>query len=78
MDKMASCRNCGRIIQNSYSYCPYCGVERVSADIVIHEVASRLKQVEDQAIAFRLDKCDEKLDTIARELDDLIARIAKK
>ena len=63
---MIICSGCGKLIDNHFFYCPWCGVSRLEKDT---------KEAEDLRIEqyslFQKEKREQQVMNMARELDDL-------
>ena len=74
MDSIVVCNGCGRILETSFLYCPWCGLERdtYDEDEVIEDSFSRLELVAERGQAKKVKILKERLDSLQSELEQLV------
>lgn len=79
MNKIHICRGCGRTVDSSFLYCPWCGFSRLAAnnadgkeDDVLDGVFKQLEFVQHKNCENRLARMYEQLDELEKELDTIV------
>ena len=78
MNKIHICRGCGRTVDSSFLYCPWCGFSRLTANEaekegdVLNGVFKQLEFVQQKNCENRLARMYEQLDELERELDTIV------
>ncbi len=72
------CGGCGRSIEKSFIYCPWCGVSKISNNSIISEterlehIFNRLEEMQINNRFARIEKMEDKLEQLEKELDALV------
>lgn len=78
---MCICGNCGRTIQSQFFYCPWCGESRTKqqTEEADERLSKRICEIRDRKRYDQLEKMEEQLDNLERELSVLVlsAEMAK-
>ena len=76
MDLVAVCRGCGRLLEEDFLYCPWCGLERASANSeeIMDDVFERLEVVANAGHEKRVKNLKNRLYSLECELDSLVKR----
>ncbi|MCR4627307.1 MAG: zinc ribbon domain-containing protein [Treponema sp.] len=83
MNKIHICRGCGRTVDSSFLYCPWCGFSRINREGAGTENACReddnfdgvfkqLEFVQQKNCENRLARMFEQLDELEKELDTIV------
>ncbi len=74
MDSVVVCNGCGRTLETSFLYCPWCGLERVvcDEDEMLDDTFSRLEDVAERGNEKKVQVLKEKLDSLQSELEELV------
>lgn len=71
MTAVCVCGGCGRTIEKDYVFCPWCGRSRVTNEDCEEAVESAFERIEEQQYEkyfSRLEKMEEKLNVLERDL----------
>lgn len=71
---MCICGNCGRTIQSQFYYCPWCGESRMKQQTEASDerLYRKIEEVRDRKRYDQLEKMEEQLDNLERELSVLV------
>ncbi|MBQ5491163.1 MAG: hypothetical protein IIT68_03795 [Treponema sp.] len=78
MEKLCVCKECGRVIDREFIYCPWCGDarmdirERNSMDAIFDRIVESQNQYRDkrvESLLGRLDELDRELSTLALSVE---------
>ena len=75
MTAVCVCGGCGRTIEKSYVFCPWCGRSRVTGEDceeAIESVFERIEEKQCEKYLERLEKMEEKLDNLEKDLSVLV------
>ena len=77
MNKIHICRGCGRTVDSSFLYCPWCGFSRLNRDSYKEDenfdgVFKQLEFVQQKNCENRLARMFEQLDELEKELDTIV------
>ncbi|WP_428769372.1 hypothetical protein V1L52_10255 [Treponema sp. HNW] len=71
MESVAVCRFCGRTIDGSFIFCPWCGISRISGEPAFKEdspVFGQLEALREKGMSGRITKMEESLNELERDL----------
>lgn len=73
MNSMAVCKGCGRTIDSRFSYCPWCGKSKLSAETDSLEVLfNRYEERQKNSRRQQLYEMEQELDKLENELSILV------
>ena len=74
MDSVVVCNGCGRTLETSFLYCPWCGLERVGygEDEMLDDTFSKLEVVAERGNEKKVQVLKERLDSLQNELEQLV------
>ena len=74
MNKIHICHGCGRTVDSSFLYCPWCGFSRLNNRETdsLDEVFRQLETVQQKNCESRLEKMYSQLEELEKELDMLV------
>lgn len=76
MDKIRICEDCGRTIDSSFLYCPWCGASRDSSVLLaeqIERVCDELEHLGRTHSSKRIDRMEQSLIDMEKELDRILS-----
>lgn len=71
---MCICDNCGKLIDNKFFYCPWCGYSKVAQEKEdsLQLRLSQLKEKQKAARQSQIDRMEAELDALEKELNVLV------
>jgi len=71
MESVTVCRFCGRTIDGTFIFCPWCGISRINGEPAFQEdspVFQRLEELHEKGVSGRITKMEETLNELEKEL----------
>jgi len=70
MQSVAVCRFCGRTIDSAFIFCPWCGISRINGQAALEHdpVFQRLEELQEKGLSGRINKMEQSLNELERDL----------
>ncbi|MGI5174569.1 hypothetical protein H0R92_13340 [Treponema sp. OMZ 840] len=71
MQSVGVCRFCGRTVDGSFIFCPWCGFSRINGERAFPaggEVFQRLEDLQEKSVSGRISKMEQSLNEIEKDV----------
>ncbi len=75
MKSVCVCNACGRTIERSFLYCPWCGVScaaSVNAEKILNPVFDKLEEIQNKNRLLRIAQIGNSIDELEKSLDIMV------